>query len=144
MVATSAMDVAPVMPAPLTVAVLLTKVPDVRAGVTVTTIAEKLLPDATAAVLVHVTTVVVDVPQFQPDALMFDCVSPVGSESLMVTVWPPVDPGPLLPAVIVYVPVCPAINALAVPGPVCDFVIVRTGGVMVRSTHQPLVSPSLV
>ena len=53
MVATSAMDVAPVMPAPLTVAVLLTKVPDVRAGVTVTTIAEKLLPDATAAVLVH-------------------------------------------------------------------------------------------
>ena len=43
------------MPDPLTVAELLAEVPDVRAGVTVTTMGVKGFPEDTAVVLVQVT-----------------------------------------------------------------------------------------
>jgi len=101
MVVTSAVEVPLVIPAPLAVAVLLAEVPDVSAGVIVTVMAGKLPPEATAEVLVQVTVVVVELPQLQPEPVRFDCVRPDGSESLRVTVWPPVDPGPVLLTVIV-------------------------------------------
>jgi hypothetical protein len=102
MVAVSGVEVAPVMAAPLTDAELVAKVPDVRAGVTVTVMAGKLPPEEIAVVLVQVTAVVVEVPQFQSaPPLTLDCVNPEGSESCTVTVWPLVEPGPLLPTVIV-------------------------------------------
>ena len=55
MVVTSSVEVAPVMPVPPTAAKLLTEVPDVRAGVTVTTMGVKGFPEDTAVVLVQLT-----------------------------------------------------------------------------------------
>src|SRR5215510_12600714 len=99
MVATSAVDVAPVMLKPLMAPVFDALVPVVRAGVTVTTMELKLELATFAAVLVHVMTVEVEVEQSQSaPPLIPDCVNPVGSVSVMVTVAPAVEPGPLLPA----------------------------------------------
>ena len=64
-VAVSLSDVPEFMPAPLAVAELFTLPPEARDGVTVTTMLEKMPPAAFTDVLVHVTTVEVEVPQFQ-------------------------------------------------------------------------------
>jgi hypothetical protein len=84
-------------PPPLTVALLVTEAAAVQLTFTVSVMAGKLPPEATAAVLVQVRVATL---QVQPEPLMAVAVRPAGNVSVTVVV-PEVAPGPGLPAVMV-------------------------------------------